>query len=132
MNIFKGKITFIKASGSLSLVEVDVDGVFFKSIIIETPDTAAWLVNGHEINVIFKETEVVIGKGLQHTVSMQNKIPGEIFQIDNGALLSKITIGTTVGKIVAIITYNAVQQMQLEVGETITAMIKTNEIMLSQ
>ena len=132
MNIFKGKITFIKVSGSLSLVEVDVDGILFKSIIIETPDTAAWLVNGNEINVIFKETEVVIGKGLQHTVSMQNKIPGEIFEIDNGALLSKITMATTVGKIVAIITYNAVQQMQLEVGETITAMIKTNEIMLSQ
>ncbi len=132
MNIFKGKITFIKVSGSLSLVEVNVDGILFKSIIIETPDTAAWLANGNEINVIFKETEVVIGKGLQHTVSMQNKIPGEILEIVNGALLSKITIGTTVGKIVAIITYNAVQQMQLEAGETITAMIKTNEIMLSQ
>jgi molybdate transport system regulatory protein len=74
----------------------------------------------------------VIGKGSQHAVSMQNKIPGKIFEIDNGALLSKITIVTPVGKVVAIITYNAVQQLQLQVGETITAMIKTNEIMLSQ
>jgi molybdate transport system regulatory protein len=132
MNIFKGNISSIAVSGSLSLVEIDVDGIFFKSIIIETPGTAAWLLHGNEINVIFKETEVVIGKGLQHAVSMQNKIPGEILEIDNGALLSKIIIGTTVGKIVAIITTNAVQQLQLQVGETITAMIKTNEIMLSQ
>jgi molybdate transport system regulatory protein len=132
MNIFKGKITSIKVSGSLSLVEVNVDDILFKSIVIETPGTAAWLVDDNEINVIFKETEVVIGKGSQHAVSMQNKIPGKIFEIDNGALLSKITIVTPVGKVVAIITYNAVQQLQLQVGETITAMIKTNEIMLSQ
>ncbi len=132
MNIFKGKITSIKVSGNLSLVEVNVDGILFKSIVIETPGTAAWLVDDNEINVIFKETEVVIGKGLQHAVSMQNKIPGEIFEIDNGALLSKITISTNVGKIVSIITYKAVQQLQLQVGETVTAMIKTNEIMLSQ
>jgi molybdate transport system regulatory protein len=132
MNIFKGKITSIKVSGSLSLVEVNVGDILFKSIVIETPGTAAWLVDDNEINVIFKETEVVIGKGSQHAVSMQNKIPGKIFEIDNGALLSKITIVTPVGKVVAIITYNAVQQLQLQVGETITAMIKTNEIMLSQ
>lgn len=132
MNIFKGKITSIKISGSFSLVEVNVEDIFFKSIIIETPETATWLVEDNEINVIFKETEVVIGKGLEHAVSMQNKIHGEIFEIDNGALLSRITISTTVGKIVSIITYNAVQQLQLQVGENVTAMIKTNEIMLSQ
>ncbi|MGH2563179.1 MAG: TOBE domain-containing protein [Ginsengibacter sp.] len=132
MNIFKGTITSIKVSGGLSLVEINVNGIFLKSIIIETPDTASWLKEENEINVIFKETEVVIGKGLEHNVSMQNKIRGEIFEIEKGELLSKLTIAAAIGEIVAIITSNAVHQLQLQVGETITAMIKTNEIMLSQ
>jgi molybdate transport system regulatory protein len=132
MNIFKGAITSIRVSGSLSLAEINVSGILFKSIIIETPDTASWLKEGNEINVIFKETEVVIGKGPEHNVSMQNRIPGEILEIEKGALLSKLTISAAVGKIVAIITSSAVHQLQLQVGETVTAMIKTNEIMLSQ
>lgn len=132
MNIFKGAITSIKVSSSLSLVEINVNGIFFESIIIETPETASWLKEGDEINVIFKETEVVIGKGLEHNVSMQNKIRGEILEIEKGELLSKLTIAAAIGEIVAIITSNAVHQLQLQVGETITAMIKTSEIMLSQ
>lgn len=132
MNTFKGKVTSIKISGSLSLVEIDVGGIFFKSIVIENPDTAAWLKEGNEINVIFKETEVIIGKGMEHNVSMQNKIPGTILEIEEGALLSKLTVDTTIGKLITIITSGAVHQLQLQVGEAITAMIKTNEIMLSQ
>ncbi len=132
MNIFKGAITSIRVSGSLSLAEINVNDILFKSIIIETPDTASWLKEGNEINVIFKETEVVIGKGPEHNVSMQNRIPGEILEIEKGALLSKLTISAAPGNIVAIITSGAVDQLQLHVGETVTAMIKTNEIMLSQ
>ena len=132
MNTFKGEIASIKVSGSLSLVEINVAGIFFKSIIIENRETAAWLEEGNDINIIFKETEVIIGKGTEHNVSMQNKIPGTICEIEEGALLSKLTVDTTVGKLIAIITSGAVHQLELQVGETVTAMIKTNEIMLSQ
>lgn len=132
MNIFKGTIISIQVSGSMSLVSINAGDIIFSSIVLETQDTASYLKEGNEIKVIFKETETVIGKGLMHQVSMQNKIPGQITEIEKGILLSKINIDATIGKIVAIITSNAVDQLQLQVGETIMVMIKTNEIMLSQ
>ncbi|MDP4285282.1 MAG: TOBE domain-containing protein [Bacteroidota bacterium] len=132
MNTLKGEIRSIKVNGNLSLVTINVSDIVFKTIVIETPGTASYLKTGNNINVIFKETEVVIGKGLEHFVSLQNKLSGNILQIENGKLLSKLTIETPVGNIVAIITLDAVLQMQLQEGETITAMIKTNEIMLSE
>ncbi|HEY8661558.1 MAG TPA: TOBE domain-containing protein [Hanamia sp.] len=132
MNTLKGEIISIKVNGNLSLVTINVSDIIFKTIVIENPDTASYLKTGNKINVIFKETEVVIGKGLEHFVSLQNRLTGNIIEIENGALLSKLTIDTPVGNIVAIITLDAVVQLKLQVGEIITAMIKTNEIMLSE
>lgn len=132
MNIVTGVITSIKVSGNISLVTVTANNISFKTMVIETPGTAAWLKMDNKINVIFKETEVIIGKGLEHLVSLQNKVPGEIIEIQRGELMSKITVNTIVGNIVAIISLDAVMQLNLQPGETVTAMIKTNEIMISQ
>ena len=82
--------------------------------------------------MIFKESEVFIGKGIDHQISLQNKLVGTITTIAKGELLSKLVLDTTVGTITSIITANAVDQLQLIEGETVTAMIKTSEMMLSQ
>ena len=132
MNSVTGEITSIKVSGNISLVTIKANNIFFKTMVIETPATAAWLKLGNKINVIFKETEVVIGKGLEHLVSLQNKLPGKIIDMQNGELMSKITVDTAVGNIVAVISRDAVGQLNLRVGETVSAMVKTNEIMISQ
>ncbi|WP_074405611.1 MULTISPECIES: TOBE domain-containing protein [Aquimarina] len=132
MNVLKGEITSIKTNGSLSLVTVDVGAVFFNTIIIETPDTAPYLKQGNHIKMIFKETEVIVGKGTEHSISIQNKAIGEIINIKKGTLLNTLTIDSTVGHLTAIITSDAADQLQLEIGEKITAMIKTTEIMLSE
>ncbi|MDQ6762991.1 MAG: TOBE domain-containing protein, partial [Bacteroidota bacterium] len=60
------------------------------------------------------------------------KVPGKIIEIQKGELMSKVTVDTAVGNIVAIISLDAVLQLNLQVGETVSVMIKTNEIMISQ
>ena len=132
MNILKGKIATIKTKGSLSLVKINVNDIFLNTIIIETPKTASYLKKGNPINVVFKETEVIIGKGISHNLSLQNKVFGTILEIEKGDFLSKITIDAKVGKIVAIITSEAVEELQLSLNEKVTAMMQTTEIMLSE
>ena len=132
MNQLEGEITNIKTSGSLSLVEINVGAIFFNTIIIENPNTASYLKKGNDIKVIFKETEVIIAKGIEPQTSIQNKVIGEITFIEKGELLTKLTIDTALGKIIAIITSDAMRQLQLQIGERITAMIQANEIILSK
>lgn len=132
MNAFKGTIQSIETQGSLSLVKIKVLTFLFSTIILETPSTASYLKEGNTIRVLFKETEVVIGKGTDHLISMQNKLAGEILTIEKGLLLSKLILHTAIGELTAIITSNAVKQLALEKGEKVTAMIKTNEITLSK
>ncbi len=132
MNVLNGKIAAIETNGSLSIIEIQIGSIFFKTILIETPNSVSYLKEENEVKVIFKETEVVIGKGTEHVVSLQNKITGTINDIEKGALLSKLRIKTSVGIITSIITTSSVLKLELNVNETVTAMIKTNEIMLSQ
>ena len=131
MNLLKGTIASINVNGSLSLVRIDVNQIMLTAIVIDTPETASYLKIGNVVNVIFKETEVIIGKGTEHHISLRNKLVGLIEQIDSGELLAKITMNTAAGKVTSIITSNAVRQLQLKTGEEVTAMIKTNEMMLS-
>jgi len=132
MNILKGKIEKLTVSGSLTLIGIEVNNIGMSAVVIDTPETAPYLKLGNTITVVFKETEVIIGKGNTDNISLRNKFTGTIDILECKELLSRLTINTSVGKISSIITTNAVNQLNLKLGSEVTAMIKTNEIMLSE
>lgn len=132
MNKLQGNITAINTFENLSIVYIVVNNTKITSIVIDTPETNDLLHIGKSINVVFKETEVIIGLGTNHQISMQNKFVGTIASIESNNLLSKLLIDSTVGNITSIITTNAVQQLGLQTGTEITAMVKTNEILLME
>ena len=131
MNILPGTIQSINTHGNLTLVKVNVSDLTFTSIVIETPDTASYLREGTEIKVMFKETEVIIGLN-DPNISLQNRIPAKVTSIKEGKLLSELTLSYRDYSICSVITSNAVRQLQLSPGNEVVAMIKTNEIMLSE
>ena len=63
MNLLTGVIEHIDISGNLSLIGIKVGECQFKSIVVETPKTVDYLIVGGPVNVMFKETEVIIGIG---------------------------------------------------------------------
>ena len=132
MNILQGEITAIKTCGSLSLVSIQAGDSALKSIVIESPETAPYLKEGNPIKVLFKETEVVIGKGTEHHLSLRNRLISTIQEIEKGELLSKLSLSTSAGPIISFITTSAVEELDLKKAEVVTAMVKTNEVMLSE
>ena len=132
MNILKGHIDSIKVNGDLSIVKVKVGSVLFSTILIDTPETAPYLKLENEVKVIFKETEVILGVGDMSGISLRNKMLGRVCDIKSDTLLSKVSIETEMGKITSIITSNAVKQLQIVQDMEVTAMVKTNELMLSK
>lgn len=133
MNEFRGEIIDIEVNGSLSLVSVNIgDNFVLKSIVVETPETAEYLSVKKDVKVLFKETEVVLCTDNNVAISFQNKIEGIIQHIEKGTLLSKVEITTKAGEMVSIVSTNAVNQLGLKHGADIIAMVKLNEIMLSE
>lgn len=131
MNTLKGKIAEVKVHESLSLVRVEVNGQLFSAIVIDTPDTVDYLRTGINVKLIFKETEVILARGNELNISLQNRFFGPVIAVESGDLLSKVVVNAKQGEITSIITTNAVRQLEIEVGTEVTALVKTNEMMLS-
>ncbi|TRX58465.1 tobe domain protein [Fulvivirga sp. M361] len=131
MNTLSGEIDHVTVSDHLSLVKVKVGSSYLSAVVIDTPNTADYLHVNNQVKVVFKETEVIVGKGDGHRVSVLNQVKGTVGSIEYGELLSKLLLETEVGLITVINNTEAVKSLNLEKGSPITGLIKTSDIMLS-
>lgn len=131
MNKLSGKIINIKSDDHLSIIELQVGSDIFKSIVIETLETAPFLKKDANVNALFKETEVSIAKNLSGRISLQNKMKCTIKDIKKGKLLSQLTLDYNGNNIFSIITAAAVEQLELKKGDEVLALVKTNEVMIT-
>jgi len=132
MNRLQGHIEHLEISGDLTLVTVLLSGdISIKAIVIDTPGSAPYLEKKKKVDVLFKETEVVIGDHTDHKISVQNRMLGALETMEKGNLLSCLTIRTKAGTIRSTISTAAVLALKLKPGMNIMAMVKLNEVMLS-
>jgi len=131
MNKLSGKIINVKSDDHMSIVDMEVSGDVFKTIVIETPSSAAFLKIGTLLNIMFKESEVSLAKDLSGKISLQNKMMCIVKKINKGKLLSSITLDYKGNKISSIITTAAVEQLSLNVEDEVLALVKTNEIIIA-
>ncbi len=133
MNRLEGEIIGIVEDNGLSQVIISLGtDTKLKCLVIETPSTASYLRIGMKRAVIFKETEVIIGKANGYPISLQNRILGTIQDIKEGKLLCQVAVNTAVGLVIGIIPIESKIDMELGIGESVVVMIKQNEIMLSE
>jgi len=132
MNQLKGTITGIQSHEDLSIVKVQgPNNCMFTSLVMDDVESAAWLEQGKQVILYFKEIEVMISKDTDVRVSTQNRLPCKIKSMDTGVILCQLELlfGETI--ITSIITANACKQLNLLENDLVTALIKTNEISVS-
>jgi molybdate transport system regulatory protein len=131
MNILTGHIIEVQSNQGMSLVKVEVDGLLLTSIVLDDPHTVAYLQNGTMVDVLFKETEVMISKDMNPAISIQNRIPCIVKKLIVGVLLGQVELMIGEKVIRSIITSNACKQLALKEKDSVLALIKTNEVSLS-
>lgn len=132
MNTLSGRIEEILVHENLSILRINVNDLNLSAIVIDTPESAPHLRKDKPVQVIFKETEVVISCLPVPKISVQNKIPGTISTIRKEQLLTKVTLRSSIGEINSIITTQAALELDLKIGTEVMALIKTNEIMIAK
>ncbi len=130
MNKLTGTIRQIQTSGAIMLVDIDVEGHGFSAMLIESALHPEWLVVGNAVDVVFKETEVSLGKNITGKISLRNRMKGVVEKITRGELLSMVSVSFKGYSITSAITTRAVDSLEIVVGEEIEAMVKSNEISL--
>lgn len=115
----------------MSLVDVAVGGDVFTATLLETPETAGYLLVGADVTLLFKETEVSLAKNLSGLISLRNRFPVTVRSIERGAILSAVGLDCRGKSLTSIITTRAVDRLQLAVGDAVEALVKANEVVLS-
>src|SRR5580698_4432634 len=101
----------------MSMVDIDVDGDVFSSIVLETPASAPYLKQGTTITLLFKETEVSIGKNLSGMISLRNRFKGTIDRIEKSDILTKVFLKYKADEIISIISTRSAQKLRLTDGD---------------
>jgi len=130
VNKLIGKIVLIESTQHMSMVDIDVQGDVFSSIVLETPASASYLKQGNSVQMLFKETEVSIGKNLTGLISLRNRFKGTIRRIEKSEILSKVFLNYQSQEIVSIISTRSVQKLGLIDGDAVEWLVKTNEVSL--
>jgi len=130
VNKLIGKIVLIESTQHMSMVDIDVQGDVFSSIVLETPASASYLKQGNSVQILFKETEVSIGKNLTGLISLRNRFKGTIRRIEKSEILSKVFLNYQSQEIVSIISTRSVQKLGLIDGDAVEWLVKTNEVSL--
>ena len=131
-NQIKGRITNIQAGEVMSLVMLQAGDPTVVSAITNHGVKALALKQGDTVTAVVKSTEAMLIKdgGPAVKISARNCFTGQVASIDKGEAMGfvKVTAGSL--HLGAAITQQAVDEMQLAVGDRVTVAIKATEVML--
>ncbi len=65
-------------------------------------------------------------------VSARNKLPGTVSDIQTDGLMAKVSVRIGDNHIVALITAESVAELELHVGDQVSALIKSTSVMLAK
>ena len=129
MNRLHGTLTAIQQSDSLRRVVVEVEGTPLTLVSLELPDAFR---EGAAATVVFKESEVILATGNTEGISIANRIPAIVKELVMGEVLAEVALEAPVGTIISLITAASAQRLGLAPGKPVTALIKANELSLTE
>jgi molybdate transport system regulatory protein len=130
VNKLIGNVILVESSPYMSMVDIDVGGDVFSSIVLETPSTASYLKQNSSIVLFFKETEVSIAKNLSGLISLRNRFKGTIKKIEKSDILTKVFLKYKSSEIVSIISTRSANKLGLMEADEVEWLVKTNEVSL--
>ncbi|HEV2421188.1 MAG TPA: TOBE domain-containing protein [Candidatus Acidoferrales bacterium] len=65
-------------------------------------------------------------------LSARNKLPGKIEELKFGGVMAHVVVRVGSNLIESVITKSSADEMKLKVGDTVTAVIKSTEVMLEK
>jgi molybdopterin-binding protein len=106
--IYRGKVKTVKTPGGhYRIPEAELDVFLHK---VKRPDTPK--------------------RQMMRSVSGRNQLAGRIVELKYDGLLAQVKLSIGGQVITSIITSEAAREMQLEVGETVAALVKSTEVMV--
>jgi molybdate transport system regulatory protein len=131
-NQILAKISNIKKGAVNSEIEVEINGVKLISVITNEAVEELDLKIGDEIYLIAKASNVIISLPENLKISARNQLKGKIKNIIKGSVNSEIKISVGNITITAVITNEAVKDLDLNEGKEVLAVIKASDFIVGK
>jgi molybdate transport system regulatory protein len=117
LNRLRGQILSVRTHQGTSLVECGTPAGTLTSVVLDTPESAPWLVVGQELSLLFKESEVWMLPGGARFIP--HCLKGEVESIHEGELLARVACRTDGGRVTSLVDRDWLARLALSVGDAI-------------
>ena len=129
MSQFVATIKKINSIDNLNIVEFDFHGLTLKMMSL---DLNADVQVSKKVKLSVKPTNISIAKNLIGEISLSNQIVATIENLENGQLLSSISLKVHNTILESIITVDSSKRMNLQIGEVVTILIKASNLSIGE
>ncbi|MEA3288785.1 MAG: TOBE domain-containing protein [Campylobacterota bacterium] len=130
MSSLKAKVKLIQKNESLTIVQFEFNDQALSMMSLELPRD---ITVGTEVKLTIKPTHIAIGKNISGDLSYSNQLNATIKNIDNGKLLSSISLKLDDNNTIeSIITKDSAKRLKLKKGDKVIALIKASDISIGQ
>ncbi|WP_428023281.1 TOBE domain-containing protein [Arcobacter sp.] len=129
MNKIEAIISQINNIDNLNIVQFDFSGTTLKMMSLDLNEK---IKVGQKVILVAKATNILLAKGFEGMISFSNQIKAKIEDIENGKLLSRITLMSNNSYFQSIITLDSSLRMNLKKDDEITILIKASDISIEE
>lgn len=132
-NHITGKVVEIKKGAVNAEVVLEIgSGSKITSVITNEGFDELSIKEGDEISAIIKASWVILATEAPKKISARNCIEGVVASIKDGAINAEVTLDIAGGsKITAVVTEDAIADMELKLGSKAFAIVKASSVILS-
>lgn len=133
-NQLPGVVRGVITGSVMAEVRVAVAGEEFVAAVTRHGVERLGLVEGDEVTVLVKATEVMIARGSSPLaqLSTRNQPVGRIAAIETGSVMSEVRVTAGSYELVAAVTRHSVERLGLHEGADVVVLIKATEVMLAK
>jgi ABC-type molybdate transport system ATPase subunit len=125
MNHIEAKVTQINTSDIVTYIDVQSADTQIRLIKFKAP---SWLCVGDTIDCSFPEASVCVSKDCPGKVSIENRLPAKLLEIRTSDSLCELTFESDMGTVVSLITMEAFENLELEIGCSATMLLRGVDI----
>ncbi len=125
MSKIVAKVLKIQQNGSLHIVRFKFLDHYISMMSLELNNS---IQVGATVTLQVKPTNISLGKNIAGELSFVNKLDAIVENISNGKLLSNIGLDIDGVKLESIIEKSSTLRLDLEVGDSVKVLIKSNDV----
>lgn len=127
MNWLVGKIVSQQIAQGIAFIKVEGDGFSLGVMSLG----GEWR-DGESVRACFKESDVMIAHKQSFQISARNKFLCLVTGISENGILARVEFDFLGRKICSLISYEALRELNVRVGEEFFWFVKSNEIILER